>query len=116
MCKIQSKIPLKKDFHVSLALCQGNIWYDLIANSRAPIHSPMARVANTRNRFTAPFVVANPNRSNCPQAPQPRRDASILNKPSDGSDFQMVGQSPYRPTTQNAAHVSPPEENEQALD
>ena len=61
-------------------------------------------------------MVANPNRYNCPRAPQPRRDASILNIPSDGSDFQMVEQSPYRPTTQNAAHVSPPEENEQALD
>ena len=104
---------LNKDFHVSLALCQGNTWYDLTANSRAPIHRPVARVANTRNRLHAPFVVANPDRYDCPQAPQPRRDA--LNVPSDGSTFQMVEQSPYRSTTQEAAHVSPPEENGQAL-
>ena len=107
---------LDKDFHVSLALCQGNTWYDLTANSRAPIHRTVARVANTRNRLTAPFVVANPNRYDCPQAPQPRRDARVLNIPSDGSAFQMVEQSPYRSTTQEAAHVSLPEENEQALD
>ena len=107
---------LNKDFHVSLALCQGNTWYDLTANSRAPIHRLVARVANTRNRLTAPFVVTNPNRYDCPQAPQPRRDARALNIPSDGSAFQMVEQSPYRSTTQEAAHVSPPEENEQPLD
>ena len=98
-----------------MALCQGNTWYDLTANSRAPIHHPVVGVASTRNRHTTPFVVANPNRYDCPQAPQPRRDAHILNVPSNGSAFQMVEQSPYRSSTQEDVHVSPPEENEQAL-
>ena len=54
---------MRSDFHVNLALCQDNTWYDLTANSRAPIHRPVERIRNANSQDTSPFVVVNdPNR------------------------------------------------------
>ena len=61
--KFRVRSIMQSDFHVNLALCQDNTWYDLTANSRAPIHRPVERVRNMTNQPTSPFVViANPNR------------------------------------------------------
>ena len=36
--KFRVRSIMRSDYHVNLALCQDNTWYDLTANSRAPIH------------------------------------------------------------------------------
>ena len=36
------------DYHVSMAICHGNTWYDLTANTRAPIHRPLRTPAFRR--------------------------------------------------------------------
>ena len=62
--KFKVRSIMRSDFHVNLVLCQDNTWYDLTANSRAPIHRPVERIRNINPQATSPFVVVNdPNRS-----------------------------------------------------
>ena len=81
---------MRSDYHVNLALCQDNTWYDLTANSRAPIHRPVERIRNTTSLDNSPFVmVSNPNRP---------------------SAFNTVGPStstPLAPTTSTPAPLQP---------
>ena len=55
--KYRVRCIMHSDFHVNLALCHGQTWYDLTANSRAPIHHPVHRVGNPGDTSTAPFVL-----------------------------------------------------------
>ena len=60
--KLRIRSLMNKGFHTSLAICQGSSWYDLAANSGAPIHRPLRRVANRELYPTtpsAPFIVDN---------------------------------------------------------
>ena len=47
---------MSQSFHVSMALCQGNTWYDLNSNTRAPIHRPLQGSVKSLNSPTIPFT------------------------------------------------------------
>ena len=88
--KFRVRSIMRSDYHVNLALCQDNTWYDLTANSRAPIHRPVERIRNTTSQDNSPFV--------------------IVNNPNRPSAFNMVGPStstPLAPATSTPAPLQP---------
>ena len=77
--KFRMKSMMRSDFHVNLALCQDNTWYDLTANSRAPIHRPVERIRNTHSQDTSPYVmVNNPNRPSAFNTVGPKTDTPLV--------------------------------------
>ena len=69
---------MRSDYHVNLALCQDNTWYDLTANSRAPIHRPVEKIRNTNHQDSSPFVIVNnPNRPSAFNTVGPRTDTPL---------------------------------------